>query len=358
ESLYFILPKGRSEKVETIEKESKEKTEIVDAKASSEIEAQVQENTSATPVSFDQYDTPGALIGAAKRRAEKEAEAKEKAKADVAPKIEEKQEAKGEMNNVRTGHKAGMVVATMQYPVLKLILDLVESQASSSPYVTLHFDRQGLHTQILDPSRVSLNTVDVDREAFIELVVSEEGYDLNIDAEKILELKIPKSANVSLRVQEDKPDTYLLRYNNLEIRLNQVEVSREEGHIPPLSYNGDYARVQVKDLVGFLDGAAHITDSFRITMTSRGIELRAQSDDREMKRTLECEYINELVLRGAEKYVAQYPNEYLKKELKALKAMSGISEVKLEMKDDYPLRMTVGYYDIHITYLLAPRIEG
>ncbi len=232
--------------------------------------------------------------------------------------------------------------------------------------VKFSLDRNGMHVITVDPAYVAMITIDVPRESTRELYLPDGN------AEFVVRLKdSPKLKNGStMRIaRSNSKKDIAISVNGLEYTVSSedYDYGAPKTRLPQLSYE-DYATVSVDALRNFISATKNVSDAFRVMFNPDNVELRSRNDaDNNEVRTELTRAYGLIDNRIQEKYRSSYPREYLDK---LVKAVPTITEMKLEIKDDYPLRATFllpetvaktkGYYAhgvIPCMYLLAPRME-
>ncbi|MEM0133655.1 MAG: hypothetical protein QXU18_00290 [Thermoplasmatales archaeon] len=226
----------------------------------------------------------------------------------------------------------------------------------------LSLDRNGMHVRMTDAAHVAMVTIDVPRENLRELDLPDNDTKFAVDLETFPKMK--NGSTMGIRRHNSGYDLEV-SCNGLEYTVPEIEATTPVEKLPELNYE-DYAVVGVDALRKFIGAAKSLTDAFRITFDPYNVELKSQNDTNAIRAVLTKEYgLTDSRIR--EKCRSSYPTEYVEK---LLKAVTTVTEMKLEIKDDYPLKATFwlpetvakakGYYAhgvIPCTYLLAPRME-
>ena len=231
--------------------------------------------------------------------------------------------------------------------------------------VKFSLDRNGMHVITVDPAHVAMITIDMPRESTRELYLPDGN------AEFVVRLKdSPKLKNGSVMriARSNSKKDLVISVNGLEYTISSedYDYGAPKARLPQLNYE-NYATVSVDALRNFISATKNTSDAFRVTFNPDNVELRSRNADNNEVRTELTRAYGLIDSRIQEKYRSTYPREYLDKLVKAVPA---ITEMKLEIKDDYPLRATFmlpetvaktkGHYAhgvIPCMYLLAPRME-
>jgi proliferating cell nuclear antigen len=334
-----------SEKREGIEPQ---KTEQVDVQAQSES----NEPKNAT---VDEYDQPGLLVGAAKRRAAKAEELaksqEDKEPAKVAPELSEAEKKKLmqiHLNNVRG-------VSRVDYGLLKPVLQILTRFADEG---ILEISREGLHTRIVDPAHVAMVDVVMSRETFIEWYFDENDARYAIALGKILDLKLNPKDTVTFEWNKSKSETCTVSDGLNSIRIPLLDPNEVTTPKMPVIVAENYFVINAGYLKDFLGKAEHVSDEFKIMMdpVTRSVILKAKSDSEEVKTEIPIDMMKDFRIYGPDTVSALYPAEYFMNFLRFLKKND---ELKIELKTNYPVTVRYsgnrGY--TNITFLLAPRAE-
>jgi proliferating cell nuclear antigen len=328
-----------SERVEET-KAAIQKTEQVDVQAQSE-------NNEPRNATVDEYDQPGLLVGAAKRRAIKEAEglAKSQKPAPVA------QESKNEIAKRKDTVKGRFIV---EYGYLKPVLQTLNRFEGEAKF---GIDSNGLHTRVMDPAHVAMIDVTMSRGEFLEWYFDEDA-EYALDVERIIDLKLNPKDTVTFEWNNKKEGTYTVSNGVSSMTLPLLDPDTVKvPKIPDIKAN-DYFVINAGYLKDFFGNAKNVSDAFRITMDPivRSIILKAASESTEAKTEIANDMMKEFRIYGPDIVSAIYPQEYF---INFLKDIKKDEELKIEMKSDYPA--TVRYAGnqglTNIIFLLAPRAE-
>jgi len=256
--------------------------------------------------------------------------------------------------------------------------------------VKMTISPDGMTVKAVDPAHVAMITLSAPGEMFIERKLPERGMDITFKLEMIKKQVKPRKEDVPVKFSFDKlnkvrerqvikdektgvtgiynlwnvstveRDGFTVSYDDVKVSYalldeNSVTVPR----VPVITYepqNG-YAVLPVKQMKEVIRNASLISDSIRFELRGNTFRFLSRSDENEIDTTMSegCEIKNEVPVKSA------YPLDYL---LKFLKALTHTDSVKLQLKDDFPLRMEFvmppnkgGKEGINGIFLLAPRME-
>ena len=261
-----------------------------------------------------------------------------------------------------------------------LFQTLIEAARILVSEFQLKFKPDGLHVVFVDSGHVAMERIFMPREAFQEYYLGDRYLTISLDVERLRDLKVKKSTgSITISINEPKCETKTERVNI--DGLAHEYVSREYGtrevyitfgnmerkfstldnntltipRIPAIS-TGNYVVVQTADVRAFLEQAARVSDSAKLTLAEDGLVMLSKSDTEEARVKLERDRLKDIKLVDG-RIASSYPVDYLAKFFSAIRKSA---EVKMSFKNDYPLQMEFvvsGMSDTSIVCLLAPRME-
>lgn len=253
----------------------------------------------------------------------------------------------------------GKIRITMTGDTLKGVLAAIKALATE---VKFQIRKEGITITQIDPRHICLIKVEIPSTAMMEYW-SDTGdmtTDIALDAERLSKLMTFRSGDqVTLELEKQK--TVNATIDNGSIRTKIILLDEESVEVPrvPLITSEDFAVLPTRRFMETLRTAKLISDAVRITFDRETVTMKASSDEEHSETVFPKDELKELVVRGPGKVL--YPLEYLEKIAKAARKAD---EIRMTLKEDYPTRidfhLPVGRgatEKIHITYLLAPRME-
>ncbi len=317
-----------------------------------ELEARVDAEQK-TSMSIMDFDTPGLIVGAEKRRQRRtEQETRKVESKDSVAQAEsrDREPIKPELK--------GKVRVGFQYSVLKPVLDFAHKFVKD---LILTFAVTGLYSRFMDPAHVLLGSFHIPREEFIEYDGITEEVTAIMDVEDIRRLKIKGAENVWME--------FTPKEGNIKLRCNDTTNTialKAEGTVTApkmlmLDLSG-HVTIPASTLGRFLNSAKDISDAFRMTLTRDRLTLLSSADSGRVETIVtdtewdSMEPAAGILNNGAIRSL--YPTEYVRNATMALGAAA--EWVKMSFRDDYPMEAEFRLKnrpETKIAFLLAPRME-
>jgi proliferating cell nuclear antigen len=244
-----------------------------------------------------------------------------------------------------------MFHAKLKLSVMKEVVDLISILVPEAKFVA---DESGLHTKAVDPSRVSMVSIDLDKDAFEEYEASDA--ELGIDLEKMRETLKLGSSDESIIMDWDKDANVLvIKIGNITRKMPLIETSgMVDAKIPQLDLKSK-AVVPLDELKKGVAAAKNISESITLKMSEEGFDLSSKSEDSNLANLhLPKDALIEFEVK--ENARSSYTLKNFSDMISAIKSPN----VTIYLGNDYPLHMT---FDIaggkgKGAYLLAPRVEN
>ena len=244
-----------------------------------------------------------------------------------------------------------MFHAKIKLSIMKEIVDVISILVPEAKFVA---DESGLHTKAVDPSRVGMVAVDLNKEAFEEYEASEA--ELGIDLDKLKEtLKLGASED-SIIVDWDKEENVLvIKIGNITRRMPLIETSgMPDTKIPQLNLSSK-AAVPLDELKKGVTAAKSISESISLKISEEGFDLSSKSEGADQANLhLPKDALLELEVQEAAR--STYTLKQFSDMIGAIKSPN----VTIRLGTDYPLDIS---FDLaggmgKGEYLLAPRVEN
>ena len=233
---------------------------------------------------------------------------------------------------------------------IKEILNLVSTLVQEAK---VSFTPDGLSIKVMDPARVSMIGIVVNKDAFQEYSTdSEMIVGLDIDALRNF-LKVVPSGIVELSGDSKK---MAARVNSLSggFRVIDPEVLTSP-KIPEVNYSNSFI-IEKSVLLQGIKAADTITEVVRLSNSPSGVKISAQggTDSEIIELNILKEQTKEFIYASDVK--SSFALEYI---LKFAQAMESATDLQVSLGEDYPVRIEGKFLNEKgtVTFLLAPRVE-
>lgn len=240
---------------------------------------------------------------------------------------------------------------------IRLFRDSIDTISQLIDDGTFRIKKDSIELVAADRAMVAVVDFKIKSSAFDEFECKKEG---SITLNLLNLLTILKRAGIEDRLKMELNESE----NRLEITLEGksvrkfaiplLEVSQEE--IPPVSQFEFLASADVRgDVIEQgVNDADIIADSIVFELSDNKLRMVAEGDSSKAELNLEKGNAFLINLDVKKNVKSRYPLDYLKKILKGLK----ISEnVKIQLGNDYPMKIDFSDKDVSMTFILAPRVS-
>ncbi len=237
----------------------------------------------------------------------------------------------------------------------KLLKSSIDAISNLIDEAGISVDVDGMKLRAMDPAHVALVDFQLTKEAFDNFEVTEPAV-LGVDLERldtILKRAGPGDM-ISLDLDEDK-NMLRIKIKNTSTRtfsLPLIDVSDEELKVPSLDFPSSVEihpgvlKEAIKDAEIVSDHVTLKTDESNLYIIAKGdlgnVNVKIQKDD-----TIE--------FLGGEEVSSMFSLEYL---VDMMKASHLADSVKINLGKDIPVRLDFKAENVHLAFLLAPRIES
>ena len=258
---------------------------------------------------------------------------------------------------VKTDTATSNATAYFTYPDASEFKRLMDAMNVLVDEVTWKFDADHLYVRHMDPSRVAMFDLKLDKAVFEEWHVTKPGLCcFNIDEVKKLVFAKPPKKDTIIGVAIDGTTgriTFTLKDNRLRERsFPTLEPSLEEIPDPKIAYNAMYKLV-AKQVAEDIDDLNKISDHMTLTGTADVFKMSAEGDCAKGSTTYKRGDDTLLDIELREESRAVFSFSYLKEFIDP--ALCDL--VKIEFSTDMPFKMTLQARFGDLVYWLAPRIE-
>ena len=313
------------------------------------------------------YDTPGLLVGSAKRKQEA---TEKQVKTDVAASVEKEvvKEPEKNLHSEGQGETAfGMDEVgrfSIKYALISPILGFAKSL--NRPEMEIVFEKNGLSGRFIDPAHVAMGSFFISRYEFTQYMRKDDkDWKVGIDIKKILDLKIRSRDEIDIVLVENPLDEGT-RVHRYRIRYQEVETSirgltQEDGlyvpKIPKITMRNSVL-LERERVWSFFKAAEQVSDAFRVTLDKEGLKLTCKTDDTTIKTVIPKKDMT-VEMTDAETTSA-YSIEWV---MPAFKNLREIRDIKISLgSNDYPMKIDflkgmVKMDDSVVSLLVAPRVS-
>ena len=249
--------------------------------------------------------------------------------------------------------------AYFTFPNANLFKKLYESMCVLVPEITWKISKDGISMRQMDPSRVAMIDLTINKEEFQEFHVETPGL-VTFSAEEIKKIvfKKPLKKDTRLAIKIDgkigRIAFTVIGKNNKERTFPTLEASEEKVPSPKITFNAKY-KVTTKQLTEDIADLIDISDHMTLIGTPETLQLKAENDVTKGETTYKRGDDNLLDLEVREESKAVYSLSYLKNIIKPLPALNELTI--LEFATDMPIKITNLTKFGELKFFIAPRIE-
>ena len=237
---------------------------------------------------------------------------------------------------------------------LGVIKEAVDLLSILVPEARFNADKNGISIKAVDPSRISMIALTIEKDAFEEYDASETS--LGIDLEKLKDtLKLGSSDGDITMDQDEESNLFVVKLGNITRKMPLIDVSgMSDPKVPELDLPAR-AVVPLDDIRKGVAAAKSIGDSITLIINENGFDTASRSEGADQASMhIPKDALIELDIKEGAK--SAYPLESFSKMISAIKS----ANITIRMGSDYPLDIS---FDIangkgHAKYLLAPRVEN
>ena len=244
-----------------------------------------------------------------------------------------------------------MFHAKLKLSIMKETVDVISILVPEAKFIA---DESGLHTKAVDPARVAMVAVDLNKEAFEEYEADD--VELGIDLDKLKEtLKLGSSDDSIIMDMDDKENVLVIKIGNITRRMPLIDASgMPDTKMPKLNLSTK-ATIPIDELKKGVAAAKNISESFSIKISEEGFDLSSKSEGAD-QANLHLPKDALLELEVQESARSTYTLKQFSDMIGAIKSPN----VTIRLGTDYPLDIS---FDLaggmgKGRYLLAPRVEN
>ena len=224
------------------------------------------------------------------------------------------------------------------------------------PEATLKVTNEGLRILDMDPANVAMVNLNIPKDSFVQFEL-DEGKEEEIISVSLSNLRpILKRAGkddiVSISLVGDARLKLSFDHRKFEVPLIDIEDNKEqkEPEIKPI-YS---VTTKTKDFMQILSDASIIGESLSFFKAKDAEQLTVKTEGDKLTKFESSVPTETVELDTKDKILSKFALEYLNKMVKS----SYGTTVKIELGNDYPLRLNFHNDSFNVRYILAPRVES
>ncbi len=237
---------------------------------------------------------------------------------------------------------------------LSILKEIVDTASILVPEAKFNIDESGLMTKAVDPSRIAMVSIEVQKDAFEEFEAKEST--LGIDLEKLKEtLKLGSSEDVLILDWDKDANTIVLKVGNLTRKMPLIDAGgMPDPKMPELDLPAKVT-LPVEEIKKGVAAAKSISDNISLKISEDGFDLSSKAEGADQANLhLPKDALIDMDINESAR--STYPLEQFSKMINAIKSPN----VTIRLGTDYPLdiifEMANGMGKGR--YLLAPRVEN
>ncbi|MBL7159978.1 MAG: proliferating cell nuclear antigen (pcna) [Candidatus Aenigmarchaeota archaeon] len=238
---------------------------------------------------------------------------------------------------------------------VKMLRDSIDTISQIIDEAVLKVKADGLELLAADRAMVSVVEFKLSSKAFDSYNYTE---DANIGLNLLNFLSVLKRAGnndkVTLKLDENKLGLVFKGESRRAFKIPLIDIKREE--IPAIGQFDFPAKVEVNAgiLISGIDDANIFADSVIIEVSPESFIMSAEADNNRSELKLEKGNVGLLNLSAMSHVKSRYPLDYMKKMIKASKL---VNIARIQMGNDYPMKMDFIGDNVQMGFVLAPRVQ-
>lgn len=231
----------------------------------------------------------------------------------------------------------------------KIFSDVVSIISELVTEVKIKVDKQGLSIVAIDPANVALVAFNIPSTAFSSFEANEEVLGVSLDNLKSVLKRCSPGSSLIMQSED----------NNLKVEINDkikrsfslalINIEAEDKAVPSLEFSSkiemnsvDFAEA-IEDCAVVADAASFVIKDGKFIIEAKGLN------------SAKNEFSSDEVKIEGINNKSKYSLEYLQKFAKATRLTD---KVRINLSDDYPLRLEFNTQQIGLVFILAPRVEN
>ncbi len=244
-----------------------------------------------------------------------------------------------------------MFKAEIRSDTLKGLVNVISTLIDE---VKFTIDSEGMSLKAVDPAHVAMIELKIGAKAFESYSATDTEIGLDLDKVKDV-LKLSSSGDIISMEQDEEHGRITFKVGNITRRMNLVDTSSmSDPKVPQLDLSATIV-VPVSELQRGMKASENISDHIALIADPDSFELTCEGDTDSASLKLDK---SQLVSVNVTEHVCSlFPLDYF---LNLIKAVPSDMNVKIELDNDYPVKLLFDLADGNgtVEYLLAPRIES
>jgi proliferating cell nuclear antigen len=237
---------------------------------------------------------------------------------------------------------------------LNILREMVDIIYTVVPEAKFDVDEEGIHIKAVDPSRIAMISLDLEKSAFSEYD-SDEG-SFGVDLEKMKDVLKLGSLDTDVTLDQDNEENlFILKVGNITRKMPLIDDSNmTDPKVPNLDLPSKVVAPVVEIKKG-LSAAKSIGDNIILKIDENGFDLSSKSEGAD-QASLHLGKDDLIELDAGKSARSTYPLEYFSKIISPIKSPN----VEIKIGTDYPLNLSfkIASGNGDVKYLLAPRVEN
>lgn len=244
-----------------------------------------------------------------------------------------------------------MFKAEIRSDTLKGLVNVISTLIDE---VKFTIDSEGMSLKAVDPAHVAMIELKIGAKAFESYSATDTEIGLDLDKVKDV-LKLSSSGDIISMEQDEEHGRIIFKVGNITRRMNLVDTSSmSDPKVPQLDLSATIV-VPVSELQRGMKASENISDHIALIADPDSFELTCEGDTDSASLKLDKSQL--VSINVTEHVCSLFPLDYF---LNLIKAVPSDMNVKIELDNDYPVKLLFDLADGNgtVEYLLAPRIES
>lgn len=244
-----------------------------------------------------------------------------------------------------------MFKAEIRSDTLKGLVNVISTLIDE---VKFTIDSEGMSLKAVDPAHVAMIELKIGAKAFESYSATDTEIGLDLDKVKDV-LKLSSSGDIISMEQDEGHGRIIFKVGNITRRMNLVDTSSmSDPKVPQLDLSATIV-VPVSELQRGMKASENISDHIALIADPDSFELTCEGDTDSASLKLDKSQL--VSINVTEHVCSLFPLDYF---LNLIKAVPSDMNVKIELDNDYPVKLLFDLADGNgtVEYLLAPRIES
>ena len=224
------------------------------------------------------------------------------------------------------------------------------------PEATLRATNEGLRILDMDPANVAMVNLNIPKESFVNFELDEgkeeETISVSLSNLRPILKRAGKDDIVSISVIEGA--RLKLSFNNRKFEVPLIEIEEDKKQKEPEIKPTYTITTKTKELMTLLSDASIAGESISFLKEKDADQLMVKAAGDKLTKFESSVPTETVDLDTKEKILSKFALEYLDKMVKTAYGTT----VKIELGNDYPLRLNFHNDSFNVRYILAPRVES